>query len=167
MHSSRFGSDTLAKTTLFEALSPTSGLFGTWAKCGACGRRVLASDFTPSFPTHLFLPSSSLFFVILPTPSQNAAGGEPRAGSDAASGAGGAATTPGTALGPGGCHPRGQPGLSRAPARTPQHPNTPPTGLGDAGVSGMPEGPVEGDREGRGGLVDRSFLPCCRGEGPG
>ena len=27
---------------------------------------------------------------------------------------------PGTALGPGCCHPRGRPGLSRAPARTPQ-----------------------------------------------
>ena len=36
----------------------------------------------------------------------------------------GAATTPGTALGPGGCHPRGRPGLSRAPARTPQSPKS-------------------------------------------
>ena len=31
---------------------------------------------------------------------------------------------PGTALGPGGCHPRGRPGLSRAPARTPQSPKS-------------------------------------------
>ena len=44
-------------------------------------------------------------------------GGEPRAGSGA--GSGGAATTPGTALGPGGCHPRGRPGLSRAGPHAP------------------------------------------------
>ena len=31
---------------------------------------------------------------------------------------------PGTALGPGGSHPRGQPGLSRAPACTPQYPKS-------------------------------------------
>ena len=31
---------------------------------------------------------------------------------------------PGTALGPGGCHPRGRPGLSRAPAHTPQSPKS-------------------------------------------
>ena len=61
-------------------------------------------------------------------------------------GCGGAATTPGTALGPGGCHPRGRPGLSRAPARTSQHLNTPSTGPKDAGVSGIPEGTVGGVR---------------------
>ena len=35
-----------------------------------------------------------------------------------------AAITPGTALGPGGCHPRGRPGLSRAPASTSQSPKS-------------------------------------------
>ena len=39
-------------------------------------------------------------------------------------GSGGAATMPGTAPGPGGCYPRGRPGLSRAPARTPQSPKS-------------------------------------------
>ena len=34
------------------------------------------------------------------------------------------ATTPRTALGPGGCHPRGRTGLSRTPARTPQSPKS-------------------------------------------
>ena len=108
---------------------------------------MLASDFTPSIPTHLFLPSSPSIFVILTTPSQNAAGGEPRAGSDAASGAGGAATTPGTVLGSGGCHPRGRPGLSRAPARTPPISEEPLGGVGG-----------ESSAKRRRGSKDRSLL---------
>ena len=70
----------------------------------------------------------------------------------------GAATTPGTAPGPGGCHSRGRPGLSRAPARTPHYSNMPPTGLRDAGgiwsVCGWREsglGPGGRGKEGFGG----------------
>ena len=42
---------------------------GRWAKYGACGRRVLACDFAPSFPARFYLFSSSSIFVILHTPS--------------------------------------------------------------------------------------------------
>ena len=108
------------------------------------------------FRLHSFLPSSSpliLLFLVLRHPSYSflewrGRGTTGRLGRRF--GSGGAATTPGTALGPRGCHPRGRPGLSRAPARTPQHPKTPSTGPGDAGVSGIPEGTVGRDREGRG-----------------
>ena len=74
------------------------------------------------------LPTSSSLLILLslvPSPSflkcrrRGAAGRLRRR-----FGSGGAATTPGTALGPEGCHPRGRPGLSRAPARTPQSPKS-------------------------------------------
>ena len=119
------------------------------------------------FPLHSFLPSSApliLLFLILRHPSYSflewrERGATVRLGRRF--GSGGAATTPGTALGPAGCHPRGRPVLSRAPARTPQRPNTPPTGPGDAGVSGIPEGTVGGDRECGESLVDRGFSPAA------
>ena len=115
-----------------------------------CGwpNSLLPSSYSPPLPPpppppppH---PSSSS--LLLP----ETADGEPRAGSDAASERGGGRPTPGAVLGPGGCHPRGRPGLSRAPARTPHHSNMPPTGPRDAGVSGMSEGTVGGDGVGRG-----------------
>ena len=73
-----------------------------------------------SFRLHSFLPSSSpriLLFLILRHPSYSflecrRRGAMGRLGR--CFGSGGAATTPGAALGPGGCHPRGRPGLSRA-----------------------------------------------------
>ena len=56
------------------------------------------------------------FFILLPTSECRRRGATGRLRRRL--GSGGVATTSGTALGPGGCHPRGRPGLSRAPART-------------------------------------------------
>ena len=115
---------------------------------GACGRRMLAFYFWTISPfssgSYPLLPHSSFpSYPFLECRKQGAAGRlRCRLGS------GGAATTPGTILGPGGYHPRGRPGLPRAPARTPHYPNTPPTGPRDAGVTGMSDG-VGDERVGR------------------
>ena len=78
----------------------------------------------------LFLPSNSflpillflILFIFLPTLECHRRGAAGRLRCRLGSGV--AATTPGTALGPGGCHHRGRPGLSLAPARTPQSPKS-------------------------------------------
>ena len=82
------------------------------------------SHFLPQ-RSHSSLPPIPLFLILLPSSypflecrRRGAAGRLRRC-----LGSGGA-TTPGAALGPGGCHPRGRPGLSRAPARTPQSPKS-------------------------------------------
>ena len=98
---------------------------------GTCGHRMLAFHRSvPSFPlspSHsppTLLPLLILLFLIHPSPfrewHRRGAAGRLRRPLRS----GGAATAPGTVLGPGGCHPRGRPGLSRAPARTPQSPKS-------------------------------------------
>ena len=130
-----------------------------------------------SNPT-LFLPSDSflpillflILFIFLPTSECRRRGVAGRL--RCRLGSGGAATIPGTALGPGGCHPRGRPGLSRAPARTPHYPNVPPTRPGGPGMLEQPGylrawGVTEwaepgGARERKsfgGGGVHRRFIP--------
>ena len=92
--------------------------------CGTCSRWMLFSDSTLFLPSDSFLPILLflILFISLPTSECRRRGAAGRL--RCRLGSGGAATTPGTALGPGGCHPRGRPGLSRAPARTPQSPKS-------------------------------------------
>ena len=115
---------------------PPSGLFGRWAKYGACGRRVLASDFTPSFPTHLLLSSAFSFFVILLLFPRM-----PQAGSHRQ------ARTP----------PRAGPG---SPAPRPARSNTPTRRPLDPGMPGCPEylrGPWGATERAGKSLVNGSF----------
>ena len=114
-----------------------SGLFGRLETGGACGRQMLSflllgscsflsvhplpsAPFPKSTPSYPPLPDTSSSFLPLPrvpqAGSRRLAQTLPRER--------GAATTPMTALGPGGCHPKGRPGLSRAPACTPQSPKS-------------------------------------------
>ena len=85
---------------------------------------MLFSNSTLFLPSNSFLPILLflILFIFFPTLECRRRGAAGRL--RCRLGSGGAATTPGTALGPGGCHPRGRPGLSRAPARKPQSPKS-------------------------------------------